>query len=104
MTDQATPVAEPLVYAGELTIYSAAANYQRLRACLEQHQPIEIDCSGVTELDSAGLQLLLFAQAEAEAHALEFKLTGVSETLENVLSLLFLKRVFGLNPSPEART
>lgn len=110
-TDQSMPSAQTLTYSGEMTIYNAAANFQRLKAHIDQHLPVEIDCSGVTEIDSSGLQLLLYAQAEADAQGLEFKLTGISETVENVLGLLFLKRTLGVplttqadNTAPEAAT
>lgn len=92
----------PLVYSGEMTIYSAAANYQQLKERLNARAPMRLDLSGVTEIDSAGLQLLLFAQAEADALGLEFAIMAHSDPVEDVLALLFLKRTFGLPTGPRA--
>ncbi|EIC22199.1 STAS domain-containing protein [Thiorhodovibrio frisius] len=105
-TDQPTPSADTLVYEGEMTIYSAAANFQRLKEVLDQRSPIHLDLSQVTEIDSAGLQLLLFAQSEADAHGLAFSIASVSETVDDMLNMLFLKRTFGVpTPAqPEAST
>ncbi len=51
---------------GELTIAVAAEQQARLRAFLQQRTATAgIDLSGVTELDTAGLQLLLAARREA---------------------------------------
>lgn len=52
---------------GELTIAVAAEQQGRLRAFLRQcaAATAELDLSGVTELDTAGLQILLAARREA---------------------------------------
>ena len=51
---------------GELTIAVAAEQQARLRAFLRQGAAAaEIDLAGVTDLDTAGLQLLLAARREA---------------------------------------
>ncbi|MET7419085.1 STAS domain-containing protein [Dactylosporangium sp. NPDC005555] len=52
---------------GELTVAMAAEQHARLRAFLgEGKGAAELDLSGVTELDTAGLQILLAARREAE--------------------------------------
>lgn len=103
--DQAKPSTDRLTYQGEMTIYSAAANYQQLKEYLEKGLPIRLDLSQVSEIDSSGLQLILLARTEADAHGLEFSIVGVSDTVEEVLRILFLKRTFGLqhHPRPETR-
>lgn len=61
---------------GELTIAVAAEQQGRLRAFLQQRTTAaEIDLSGVTELDTAGLQILLAARREAvqQGTALTFR-------------------------------
>lgn len=52
---------------GELTIAHAAEQCERLRGWLGQGQR-RVDLSGVTECDTAGLQLLLSARRSATAH------------------------------------
>ena len=56
------------VVEGELTIYTAAETREKFAALLQSEQPIEIDLSQVSEIDTAGLQLLLLARREAVAH------------------------------------
>ena len=55
----------------------------------------EIDLSGVSEIDSAGLQLLLLAKREAERYANPLRLTGHSRAVLEVLDLCNLAGYFG---------
>ncbi|HLA33748.1 MAG TPA: STAS domain-containing protein [Rhodocyclaceae bacterium] len=48
--------------AGELTIYTVAASKAKLAAVMNNASDIEIDLSGVTEMDTAGLQWMLIAK------------------------------------------
>ena len=48
--------------AGELTIYTVAEIKQALAAELDGVDEMEIDLAGVTEMDTAGLQLMLIAK------------------------------------------
>lgn len=50
---------------GEMTIYRALELKELLRAALDGASSLELDLSGVTELDTAGLQLLMAAQQSA---------------------------------------
>lgn len=47
---------------GELTIHSVAALREELGACCAEGLSAEIDLSGVTDVDTAGLQWLLMAK------------------------------------------
>ena len=47
---------------GELTIYSAAEVKAGLAEAMAVASEIEVDLSGVTEMDTAGLQLMLIAK------------------------------------------
>jgi anti-sigma B factor antagonist len=49
---------------GELTIYVAAELKKKIGALLSAETAIEIDLAQVSEIDSAGLQLLLLVQRE----------------------------------------
>ena len=52
---------------GELTIVAAAEQHARVRAFRHESTTVaEVGLSGVTELDTAGLQILLAARREAE--------------------------------------
>ena len=47
---------------GELTIYSVAEIKSGLAEVMKSADQIEIDLSGITEIDTAGLQLMLIAK------------------------------------------
>lgn len=51
---------------GELTIYTAATEKQRLQSFLYSDDVLELNLSGVTEIDSAGLQILIALKKEAQ--------------------------------------
>lgn len=77
---------------GELTIFRAT----ELKPVLFADPPAtEIDLSGVTEMDSAGLQLLMLAKKTALAQGRELHLTGHSEAVVDVFELLNVAAYFG---------
>jgi anti-sigma B factor antagonist len=80
---------------GELTIYRAAELKQTLLETLIAHPALEIDLSGVTEVDSAGVQLLMLAKQTARAAKREVTLVGHSPAVVEVLELLDLAAYFG---------
>ena len=47
---------------GELTIYSAAEVKSALAEAMARASELEVDLSGITEFDSAGLQLMLIVK------------------------------------------
>ena len=51
---------------GELTVQTAAESKNSLLSALQTGSGIDLDLSGVSELDTAGLQLLLLLKREAE--------------------------------------
>lgn len=52
--------------AGDLTIYAAAEAKAGLTALLEACSEVELDLSAVSEIDTAGFQLLLLIKREAQ--------------------------------------
>jgi anti-anti-sigma factor len=72
---------------GELTIFRAAELKPLL---LSDPLPSAIDLSGVTELDTAGVQLLMLAKNTAQAQQRELRLVGHSQAVQEVLALLNL--------------
>ncbi len=54
-----------LVIQEDLTIYHALELKQKLLEALAAEQALELDLSRVTEIDTAGLQLLILAKREA---------------------------------------
>ena len=70
---------------GELTIFRAA---ELKPLFLETPELTEMDLSAVTELDTAGLQLLMLAKRTALAQGRELQFTGHSPAVLDVLALL----------------
>lgn len=80
---------------GEMTIYRAAELKQTLLALLDAAGPLEIDLSSVTELDTAGVQLLIAAKKTAQAQQQELCLTAHSAAVLDVLEIFNLVSYFG---------
>jgi anti-sigma B factor antagonist len=83
-----TNTGAPLRIEGELTIVRAA---ELKAALLDGPPPTAIDLSGVTEIDSAGLQLLLLARREAQARQGTLALRAPSPAVAELFGLLGLQ-------------
>lgn len=55
----------------------------------------EINLSEVSEMDSAGLQILILAKREAERHGTSLRLNGHSRAVLDVLDMCNLASYFG---------
>ena len=75
---------------GELTIHSASAQAPRLLAALEEQSILRVRLAGVTELDTAGLQLLLLLRREAERIGSTVQFLDVSADVRSALSVVHL--------------
>jgi anti-anti-sigma factor len=84
-----------LAIQGELTIYSVLEHKQALSQYLNSAKDVQIDLADVTEIDSAGLQLLMFLKQEAISRDISFSLSQHSEAVVEVLELLNLSKHFG---------
>ncbi|MFW5824530.1 MAG: STAS domain-containing protein [Marinobacter sp.] len=72
---------------GELTIYQANAAVESLRHAVASGALTSLDLSGVTELDTAGLQWLLLAQRLIGPDSRPVVLVNHSEPVREVLEL-----------------
>jgi anti-sigma B factor antagonist len=86
---------------GELTIYRAVDLKRVLIEPLEQRVALDVDLSKVTELDTAGVQLLLLVQRAAEANEVELRFLEHSPAVKEVLELMGLSTSLGV-PAPSA--
>jgi len=84
-----------LAIQGEMTIYTALEQKQALSEHLNDCKELHIDLSGVDELDSAGLQILLFMKRAAAEHQIKLCLTQHSQSVIEVFELLDLSKHFG---------
>ncbi|WP_101103148.1 STAS domain-containing protein [Macromonas bipunctata] len=91
------PVAAPapagapvLTLAGELSIYQAQELKKTLLDAVQPGATLALDLSGVTALDTAGVQLLLLAQRTAQAQRGDLRVCRPSAPVLEVLQLLRL--------------
>lgn len=80
---------------GEMTIYTAAELKQALTPLLYRQQTLELDLSGVSEMDSAGLQLLLAAKKTMQRGGYPLHLVMHSHAVLDALELCQLAAFFG---------
>jgi anti-anti-sigma factor len=80
---------------GEMTIYRAMELKDELLPAFTTAQDIEIDLSGVTEIDASGLQLMLAAKLESIARNVRLSFTAHSTAVQEALELSELGGFFG---------
>jgi anti-anti-sigma factor len=80
---------------GEMTIYRAADLKVTVLEALRKTRALEIDLSGITELDTAGLQVLMLAKQTAAAERRELRLLRHSPAVMEILEMLDLVAFFG---------
>jgi len=79
----------------EMTIYTALEQKNALSQHLKVENELQIDLSEVSEIDSAGLQILLFLKQEALTKNILLSLTHHSQAVVEVFELLNLTAYFG---------
>lgn len=72
---------------GEMTIYRASELMRDILGHLAQTANIDLDLSGVTELDTAGVQLLLLTRQEAAHRGGAARMAAPSSAVREVLEL-----------------
>jgi anti-anti-sigma factor len=80
---------------GEMTIYRAADLKVAVLEALRKTRVLEVDLSGVTELDTAGLQVLMLAKQTATAEQRELRLLQHSPAVVEIFEMLDLVAFFG---------
>lgn len=80
---------------GEMTIYTAAELKQALTPLLYRQQELELNLSQVSEMDNAGLQLLLAAKKTAQQGGYPLHLVMHSHAVLDALELCQLAAFFG---------
>lgn len=80
---------------GELTIYAAATVKAALLDALAGTAELDVDLAEVTEIDTAGVQLLVAAKREALEAGTTLRLGGHSAAVVELIELLGLAGWFG---------
>lgn len=89
---------------GELTIYEAAEARDQLGAELDLRPALHLNLAGLKELDTAGVQLLVWLKQEARRRNRTLALSAHSPAVVEVFDLLQVASLFGdailIAPSP----
>ena len=80
---------------GELTIYEAAGLRDELLRALEGHSVLELDLSGVSGMDTAGLQVIMALKKTGRARGVQVTLSHHSEAVTHAIQLFDLAQYFG---------
>lgn len=80
---------------GDFTIFAAQGLKEELLAALDSAERIDVDLSRVSEIDSAGIQLMVAAKKEAAARQKPLAFTGHSPAVLEALDLCDLSSHFG---------
>lgn len=84
-----------MVVDGELTIFTAAEQKTALLSFLAEGDDLELNLSNVSELDTAGLQLLILLKREAAQSSKRLRFVMHSSAVIDILELSNLTGVFG---------
>lgn len=76
-----------LSLSGELTIYFAHELKNLLLTALDENCDVDIDVAEVSEVDTAGLQLVLLAQKELESKGHRLRLLNANPEILKTLAL-----------------
>ncbi len=79
----------------EMTIYTAASMRQQFQDFLVSDDDLELDLAKVSEMDCAGLQLLILLKHEAAQANKSLRIVMHSPAVVNILELTNLTSVFG---------
>lgn len=90
-----TAPASRLVISENMTVYLADQQKRQLLDALAAARDLELDLSAVSEIDTAGLQLLVLLKREAVLHGKRFLISGHSPAVRQTLDLCNLAGVFG---------
>jgi anti-anti-sigma factor len=84
-----------LRHEGPLTIYEAPASWRRFMDQLAVSRGLELDLGGVTEIDSAGLQVLMMIKRCGRETGKPVSFIHHSVPVQEVIDLCQLAAVFG---------
>ena len=79
---------------GEITIYNAATLKDQLASVLDDPRQLEIDLANVSEIDSAGVQLLMLAKKHRAGAGHALALTNHSPAVLDVFETMGLVSYF----------
>lgn len=87
--------AQRLVFEEGLNIYRALELKQQIDSALHGNEKLELDLAQVSEIDTAGLQLLIFAKREAQRLGKTLAIVAHSPAVRECLDFCNLAAFFG---------
>ncbi|MGZ5620443.1 MAG: STAS domain-containing protein [Methylobacter sp.] len=84
-----------VVIGDEVTIYTVLTMKDTLLSALETAEELELDMSGIAEIDGAGLQLVVMVKQAAAERGKVLRFTGHSPVVLELLDLSGLAVFFG---------
>jgi anti-anti-sigma factor len=84
-----------VVVHGELTVSTGADVRDDLLSALDTADEVEVDLTRVTEIDSAGIQIMIAAKREASARGKSLRFFGHSAAVVDALDLTDLAGYLG---------
>lgn len=92
-------VVASLRVAGEVDLSTVAIFDEAISASVENaHDPLRIDLSGVTFMDSSGLNALIRARNTLEERGVKLVISGVSDQVRHLLEISGLATAFVIAP------
>lgn len=87
--------AERMTIAEDMTIYQAEALKETLLAGIGRSDVIELDLSQVVEIDTSGIQLLMLAKRESQAHGKTLHIVAHSPAVHELIDFFNIAGYFG---------
>ncbi len=94
-TQTTTDGAAHLMLDGAMTIYNAAEIKSQLLQALNSAPTLELDLSHVSEMDTAGFQLLVMAKRESQRLDRSLHIIGHSPAVQEVIEFFNMAAFFG---------
>lgn len=85
----------PLAIVEDLTIYNAQQQKQVLLEALAATNELELNLSQVSEMDTAGLQLLILLKKEAQRTGKQVRIVAHSQAVSSVIDFCNVATEFG---------
>jgi anti-anti-sigma factor len=91
-----------ITLSGELTIFTASELWQSLQLTLKNAEGVEIDLLGVSDMDTAGIQLLMMSSKSGQDKSSPVRFLNHSQAVLDGLDLFDLVAHFGVPVEEEA--
>jgi anti-anti-sigma factor len=89
------PEVARLALEGDLTIYNAVDMKQRLLEAVRGPHTLDLDLSGVGDMDTAGVQILVLAKRESQRLGHPMRIVSHSQAVRAVLEAYNMLTYFG---------